>query len=38
MIWIFVFVLMVSIEAPGWLFWLWWGIVGLRVLLLFSED
>ena len=32
MIWIFVFLLMVSIEAPGWLYWAWLIPVGIKIL------
>lgn len=33
MIWVFVFVLMVTIEAPGWLYWVWLFIVGGKLIL-----
>ena len=33
MIWIFVLLLMVSIEAPGWLYWAWLILVGFKILL-----
>ena len=30
MIWLFVLVMMITMELPGWLWWLWLLCVGIR--------
>ena len=32
MIWVFVLILMITIEAPGWLFWVWFFILLFKIL------
>lgn len=33
MIWNFVLLVMMAIEAPGWLFWVWLFCVGCKLIL-----
>lgn len=32
MIWIFVLLLMIGIQAPGWLYGAWWIMVGFKLI------